>query len=140
MLRGLLLVTFALFQLSTCHTQISTWWTTPKDEAAALSYLTDNAQSFSSISLTATPSKKFFDVTKTLGIELFFLYSSGTLESFYTAPQREATIADVLNTTLGSGWMGPDLDFEHMPINATVTAAYSEFLQGLILFSVLSVW
>ena len=55
----------------------------------------------------------------------------GGVEAFFTNVEREKTIAQFVKQAQDGGYSGVDLDFEHLPINASVTNAYSIFLRAL---------
>ena len=120
------------------HHPSSSFRYSAKDLKASLSELKQHSTSMRSISLfavgngtnTAAEKAAFMQSVAELGIDTYVLWG-GDLNSFYTAEQRAATVRKCLEMVHDGHFKGIDLDFEHLPQNATVMAAYSLFLHQL---------
>eukprot|EP00729_Bicosta_minor_P026287 gene26287-26476_t len=119
------------------HRSISTWYAA-KDLKASLAELQLHSTSMTSLSLTAvgnasnTAEEKqaFMKAVAELGIDTYVLWG-GDLNSFYTAEARDATVTKCLQMVADGHFTGIDLDFEHLPQNASVSNAYTTFLLHL---------
>lgn len=106
-----------------------------KDLKASLAELQLHSTSMTSLSLTAvgnasnTAEEKqaFMKAVAELGIDTYVLWG-GDLNSFYTAEARDATVTKCLQMVADGHFTGIDLDFEHLPQNASVSNACVMYL------------
>ena len=117
---------------------IATWYDATDLEASLLE-LRAHAEHFHSLSLSgvgnASSSREeklrwMNIVQEELKINTYTLVG-GDVTSFFTEKERVKTIAKYIDQAKAGGYSGVDLDFEHLPINSSVTQTYSTFLRSL---------
>ena len=117
---------------------IATWYDAG-DLEASLVELRAHSDQFRSLSLsrlgnsssTNEEKAKWMDIVQNeLHINTYTLVG-GSTDAFFTKAERETTIEKYIKQARAGGYSGIDLDFEHLPINASVTDNYSIFLRSL---------
>ena len=117
---------------------IATWYDAG-DLEASLVELRAHSDQFRSLSLsrlgnsssTNEEKAKWMDIVQNeLHINTYTLVG-GSTDAFLTKAERETTIEKYIKQARAGGYSGIDLDFEHLPINSSVTDNYSIFLRSL---------